>query len=100
MRCDECEFWVPSDDWDVKAGGLRRCSAVREKWRVEDEVPEAAKDAKCDEEYDDGQLSGLYAQASGVVFGRALAVVNDGSQYKAELLTRPDFGCVLFKRKE
>lgn len=93
MNCATCKHWMPHEAWDVKAGGLRRCAAVRQKWDVEDDVPEAIKEEKWDWQYDD--TPNAYTKAADVVFTRAKAVVNDGSQCHAELLTRPEFGCVL-----
>lgn len=66
---------------------------------VEDLVPKELQEYAWD--WDDETAGGAaYRAASDKVFGEAKAVVKDGSDYMAELLTRPDFGCVLFETKE
>lgn len=90
--CETCAHWQPLEEWDVKAGGLRRCVGVRQRWDVEDEIPEEIRASK----YDGAPLDAAYQSAAEAVFAEARAVVQDGSQYSAQLLTRPDFGCVLW----
>lgn len=92
-RCETCKHWTESNQWDVKAGGLRECGAVQPKWVVEDQVPEALQKGRYGFEGDGAQAA--YETASTECFKKAMAVVNDGSQYIAVLLTRPEFGCVL-----
>lgn len=93
-RCATCKHWTPVNSWNANAAGLRKCVAVRQRWDVEDEVPEVVREGR-EYEWEENDLSSRYKQAAESVFGRAKAVVNDGSQYIAELLTRHDFGCVL-----
>jgi hypothetical protein len=109
MRCDTCKHWTPHDIWQAPAGGLRKCAAVRELWDVQDEVPEKIKEGRDDardaadglhQTPDEKVKADEYAAACEAVFSKAKAVVNDGSQYMAELLTRPDFGCVLHAPNE
>lgn len=92
-RCETCKHWKPNDEWDVEAGGLRACDRVVPKWIVEDRVPEELRDARYGGA-DDAE-DAAYKAAADKVFSEAGAVVNDGSQFRAELLTRPDFGCTL-----
>lgn len=109
MRCDTCKHWKEHTHWDIKTAGLRECEAVRQLWDVEDDVPKTLSevdDAMSDLEAgvdltpDRKILADEYIKAVDRVFGAAKAVVNDGSQYIAELLTRHDFGCVLHQPKE
>lgn len=95
MKCATCNHWVALEEWDVVAGGLRRCKAVRQKWDVEDEVPETLRDGKYSDKGSTDPIDIAYGKAAEDVFKKALAVVNDGSQYRADLLTRPEFGCIL-----
>lgn len=100
MRCDTCKHWLPNEDWDVKAGGLRRCARIVPKWTLEDRVPDELREAKYGWKDDDDPITAAYVAASEKIFSEAKAVVMDGSQYHAELLTRPDFGCVLFETND
>lgn len=97
--CQSCKHWMPSEDWDVKAGGLRRCGAVKQKWVVEDEVPHELREGKYGFEGDEDQKTAAYFAAAERVFAKYKAVVMDGSQYRADLLTRPDFGCILHEQQ-
>jgi hypothetical protein len=71
--------------------------------RVEDEIPDKARNRMeaMDAETgfnlseEDKLKAALWADATKQVFAQARAVVNDGSQYYAELLTCHNFGCVL-----
>ena len=95
MRCDACKHWKDTDEWDVQAGGLRKCERALPKWKIEDAIPEAIRSGKYGFEGDDDPETAAYKAAAEGVFAAARVAVNDGSQYCAELLTRPDFGCVL-----
>lgn len=106
--CSTCRHWRDLDEWDVKAGGLRKCAAVREKCKVEDEIGEAAREGRADAQdaafgldlnAEEVRRAAAYRKAVEDAFAAAKAVVNDGSSYKADLLTRPDFGCVLHEDK-
>lgn len=100
QRCETCKHWLNTDAWDVKSAGLKRCNAVRPKWKVEDDIPEeVSREGKWSYEGDEGPLALAWQAATLKAFSAARAVVNDGSQYIAELLTRPDFGCVLHEDK-
>lgn len=100
MHCATCKHWQPSEDWDVTAGGLRKCGAVLEKWAVEYGVPMEMFDGRYVYEGDGDPVKTAYMAAAEAVFSKYKAVVNDGSSYKAELLTRPDFGCVLHRQAD
>jgi hypothetical protein len=94
--CSTCRHWKVSDEWDVQPGGLRTCMAVREIWRLEDDVPEAIREGKYGYDGDGDPTTALYTAATEDLIAKAKAVVRDASNYVAELLTRPDFGCVLW----
>ena len=97
MRCSECKHWKETDDWDIQAGGMRRCGRALPKWKIEDQIPEAMREGKYGYDGDECRLTEAYKAAAEGVFSIARVAVNDGSQYYAELLTRPDFGCVLYE---
>lgn len=94
-RCATCKHWMPSEKWDVKAAGLRVCGRVFPKWTVEDEIPKAIRYGRHGWDGDNDPVTAAYRAAADSAFREAGAVANDGSQYRAELLTRPEFGCVL-----
>lgn len=93
MRCDQCKHWkVASDneEWEAKGVGFGECLAVRERWRITDEVSAAL-------EYDSEDGS-KFQTARRDALKAARAYVQDGSEYRAELFTAPDFFCALFSR--
>lgn len=86
MRCDQCEHWKDRIDWEASAVGFRLCGAVRPRWVIQDEVPVA---------YSPG-IESPYITSRREALAGARAYVQDSSGYRAELMTGPDFGCVLF----
>lgn len=100
MRCSQCKHWKPDDgqDWEATRAGFRECSAVRERWRItEDAVGGFEKwpgGPGVDWENDAGALAYKKAQTDALKAHRAF--VQDGSEYRAELYTAPDFFCALF----
>ena len=95
--CETCSSWTDDESWLAKAAGLRKCSAVRQLWDIEDDVPDAILEGKYQD--DTGGIGAKYRAATEAAFAKAKAAVNDASQYRAALLTRPDFGCVLHTDK-
>lgn len=92
MRCDQCRHWKraeeSNEEWEAMGAGLRECAAVRERWRiVEDAVSGLDMDVVGDDQYMTIKKEALRT---------AKAYVQDGSQYRAELFTGPDFFCALF----
>jgi len=91
MRCDLCKHWKKDSDneeWESKSAGFGECLAVRERWRiVDDGVPRDTK-------FEDG-----YTEKVGEALKSARAYVQDGSEYRAELFTAPDFFCALFEAR-
>lgn len=91
MRCDECRHWKKeseNEEWEAKMAGFGECLGVRERWRIQDE---ATKNL----EWDDAE-DGAYMKAQREALQAARAYVQDGSQYRAELFTAPDFFCALW----
>lgn len=78
-RCKDCKWWSKDAENDPS---LHKCLHVMELW-----------DAS--EWGDNGDGRVLTEKAEG-----HKAFVQDGSDYMAKLLTRPDFGCVEFERTD
>lgn len=76
-RCKTCKFWDPpiSDNYG-EVPGVGRCSKVVQFW-----------DAT---EWDDEG----YGRRLKPEFSDALAFVQDGSDFRADLYTHPAFGCI------
>ena len=80
-RCKTCKHWeqLQPDEWGVLRGA-GTCHAARAIWDVTENIEDPATGA---------EYRALLPEHAGV-----LAVVADGSNYKAELVTMADFGCV------
>lgn len=99
MRCDLCIHWHVHDQWETQSAGFRRCGAVRERWRIEDEAVGDIDRFPEDEpttEHCSEEVGVRWLEAHQRAFQSARAYVQDGSDYTAELLTGPDFFCALF----
>ena len=80
-RCKTCKHWeaYKSDEWGALIGaGI--CHAAREIWEVTEE--HETTDGK-------SRYKTLRPEHAGV-----MSIVEDGSSYRAGLITMPDFGCV------
>jgi hypothetical protein len=88
MRCDQCKHWKPIDEWEALSAGFRQCMAVRERWEIQDEASSGIEWS-----YDE---NGEYIKRRKDALAAAKACVQDGSEYRADLLTGPDFFCALF----
>jgi hypothetical protein len=83
-RCASCKSWEPvGQDTYGRLEGSGVCHAARPIWDV------------CGDPSDADDSRRLLPEHSGL-----LCVVQDGSQYSAQLITMPDFGCVMYKQKE
>lgn len=74
--CETCTHWkryADVDDWDLRDIA----------WSVEDPIS-----------WGHCQLIGLHDTYGGKVEGGVRAYTRDGSEYRADLFTRSDFGCV------
>lgn len=92
MRCDGCKHWKQqsdNEDWEAHGVGFGECLAVRERWRITDD---AVKDMQY--EYDEASQ---FQTKRREALRTARAYVQDGSEYRAELFTGPDFFCALFE---
>jgi hypothetical protein len=77
-RCATCKHWTPPENEAFgEVPGVGWCKAAPQYWDA------AEWDEDCERRI-------LKPQYSGV-----LAMVKDGSDYRAELRTFPDFGCVM-----
>lgn len=84
-RCKTCEHWVPAPKGERQTlRGAGECMKAPQIW-----------DATDVHEEDDGftEYRTLKPEHAAV-----LAVVEDGSAYRARLVTMPDFGCVQHER--
>lgn len=78
-RCKTCKHWDPVKEGEHGAiPGSGGCKAARQIWEVTERKPP---------DYDDLTLLPEHAGL--------LCFVADGSEYVAELITMPDFGCVM-----
>lgn len=89
MRCDQCKHWMPSNEWEAQGVGFRECMAVRFRWAIQDEASSGITWGS--DHYITRRREALIA---------AKAYVQDGSEYRAELYTAPDFFCALFAASE
>lgn len=82
-RCNTCKHWDSVMEGEYGAlRGSGGCKAARPIWEVTEMKPP---------NYDERILLPEHAGL--------LCVVEDGSHYTAELITMPDFGCVMHKPK-
>jgi hypothetical protein len=91
MRCDQCRHWNEQDkhDWEAAGVGFGECKRIRERWVITDKATKGIEwDSKDTSPYVTKRREALLA---------ARAYVQDGSEYRAELFTRPDFFCALFE---
>lgn len=92
MRCDGCQHWKKAEeDWEAQAIGFGLCVAVKARWKITDK-------ATIGMEWDDE--GSLFAKLRKDALRESRAYVQDGSEYRAELLTAPNFFCALYKSKQ
>ncbi len=99
MRCDQCEFWDKDDseEWQPRGAGFRQCFAVQERWRITEPIAKSYTTP-----YGNGTDTPweIVEEAERAALRAARAYVQDGSEYRAELITGPDFFCALFLEKQ
>jgi len=96
MRCDRCKFWSDKEveiGWEAEMIGFRECRAVRERWAIQDGANDGVKFYPGDD--DAGEAAWIKKRNDALRASRAY--VQDGSEYRAELVTGPDFFCALFQ---
>jgi hypothetical protein len=107
MRCDSCKHWQNASDneeWEARHAGFGECKAVRERWRIMDEASDAsakpkgwaADDSDWDEWGDSPPPADSFVGVRIAALKAARAYLQDGSEYRAELFTAPDFFCALY----
>ena len=102
MKCAGCKHWtkdIDQHDWSAAGAGMARCAAVRPRWKIQDEaVSGKIEHTDADDEYD-VPPKGAWALARSDALKAAKAYVQDGSEYRAEFITGPDYFCALFETK-
>jgi hypothetical protein len=89
MRCDQCQHWSDaSKEWEADSVGFRKCLSVKARWNIQDKASDGIEWDSNDESY--------YIRARTDALKQARAYVQDGSEYRADLFTAPDFFCALF----
>jgi hypothetical protein len=96
MRCDRCKHWNAGsghEDWEAKKAEFGECMAVRARWIIADEASEGIE--RFDAEFSEAAEQ-RWIDARAAALRKARAYVQDGSEYRAELYTAPDFFCALY----
>ena len=94
-RCATCRLWSTDDEtigWTGPSIGMRPCRAVRQKWTIMDEANNGQRFA--DENAPD-EADALFIKNRIDALKAAKAYVQDASEYFAQLVTGPDYSCVL-----
>lgn len=84
--CGNCKFWDKSEHLTIKEGEIGLCKRINMFW-------DSTKWDKKDNEEDE------YIRSLAEECKNDKAFVQDGSDYKAELLSLKDFGCNQFEEK-
>jgi len=77
--CKNCKFWKTDDDEEIE--GVHRCGAVMQLWNA----------SEWDAEYEHRQIKEEFKSKK--------SFVQDGSDYRADLITTAKFGCNEFAEK-
>lgn len=86
-RCKTCKHWTPEDPKQYGSLiGAGECGKAPQMWDVTEEHQE---------EDSWNEVRRIKPEHAAV-----LAIVEDGSAYKARLVTMPDFGCVQHKARK
>lgn len=95
--CINCRFWATEEAtaaWDASSSGMRECLGVEQRWDIADRASEGmdrwSEEPGAEEAYDEKRRNAL---------AEALAYVEDGSEYRARLVTGPGFYCAKFAEK-
>jgi hypothetical protein len=108
QRCDRCRYWKEDaqSGWEYRFSDFRLCTAVKMRSKVLDAATDglglgwADGEEDWDEYGDKPPPPNSWTGVRMAALKEARAVVQDGSDYMAELLTAPDFFCALFAEKE
>lgn len=103
LRCDRCTHWEAPDDWEPARAGFRRCAAIKERWTITEaavsDLPwPGGPHIKFDENDQTTDAAwNAYHGAQMQALQREKAYAQDGSDYRANLYTGPDFFCAKFE---
>lgn len=78
MKCKDCKYWELISDYASVNSEVKKCKRMKMFWDCTD--------------WDDDCEKRIFTDDS-------LAFVQDGSDYYAELLTKADFGCVMWEER-
>lgn len=83
MNCGTCAHWVRRDQYEAGHSlGLGKCKAAIHLYEATDWLELPGND---------------YVNAIRPEYADTLAFTQDASDYRADLLTKPEFGCVMYK---
>ena len=98
--CETCRYWGEDEDesseWEAISSGCRLCTRALPRWIIMDRANDGVKYAPMHATEDDEKA---WCQRRLDALREAKLYVQDGSEYRAELYTAPDFGCVLYGPK-
>lgn len=83
MKCADCKYWGEGDDGRDALYGTKRCGKALQMWDA------GHWDG---EDYDSNKGYTLLHEHAG-----QMMFVKDGSDYRADLYTKPDFFCAHFE---
>lgn len=96
--CATCAHWHEPEEWDVKDAGMGRCARIKHSSPHELlGVGDYAGMAENDNDYDAQEIKVKALRTSKAI--EAMAIVVDGSGYRADFYSRPEFGCVLWNER-
>lgn len=89
MRCNACKFWDLKEGRDYAGTGL--CTKAQPLWEV-------SEWQQWDRDYDNSDQE-KWKRGLKEEFADLKMFVQDGSDYKAIMLTKPDFYCAHFAQR-
>ncbi len=108
-RCATCRHWGAQtaacdefQDWQADKLRHKRCERVIPRWKIEGSIPRVER-AYIEDHLGfrrDETAEARYDKLMKEAFADHPAYVQDGSEYVAELITGPTFGCTLHEAKE
>lgn len=101
--CSTCRHWKleGTQDWEAERAGFGECLAVRERWAITGEVGGYRVSLEYDyEDMTPAERIESKMEERTAALRAARAYVQDGSEYRAELFTGPDFFCALYDTNE
>lgn len=92
-RCATCKHWSADDEtvgWEGSSIGMRQCTAAKTRWDLMDGANGGDRHIP-----DDEGAEVIWIRNRVEALRKARVYVQDGSEYRAEMITGSDFGCVL-----